>query len=168
MKLPWPTPKRTWPREKTLKSELKTSSAVRPVRSAPASNMASAYSSMSTPQILASSLPACSSLGVQVGERNASVSERMADSMMPAMLAGISTPFSWKMSKMIVEVQPTGMLRKRAGAAVSIEPMRWWSMISMISARSRPLTAWLRSLWSTSTTCFLLTLIMLEELTTPQ
>ena len=33
--------------------------------------------------------------GVQVGERNARVSERMAESMRPAMSAGISTPFSW-------------------------------------------------------------------------
>ena len=68
---------------------------------------------------------------------------------------------------MMVLVQPTGMLRKSAGAAVSMEPMRWWSMISMISACSRPSTAWLRSLWSTRMTCFFLAVRRLGVLTRP-
>ena len=92
---PWPTPNLTLPREKTLKSWWKTSSAVRPVRSAPASNMESAYVGMSTLAISASASAAALSFGVQVGERNMSVSERIAESMSPAMFAGISTPVSW-------------------------------------------------------------------------
>ena len=67
---------------------------------------------MSTFAILASAAAASRSNCVQVGERNASVSERMAESMRPAMSTGISTPFSRYIMWTIVQVQPTGMLRK--------------------------------------------------------
>ena len=51
-------------------------------------------------------------MGVQVGLRNTSVSERMAASSRPAILGSISTPFSSYIWVMMVAVQPTGWLRK--------------------------------------------------------
>ena len=62
--------------------------------SPPASNMASAYFSRSTPAISASARAARSSMGVQVGLRNIRVSERMAESMSPAVVGSISAAFS--------------------------------------------------------------------------
>ena len=54
---------------------------------------------------------------------------------------------------MMVAVQPTGWFRKNTGPAVSMLLIRWWSMISRISASSWPSTHWLRSLWSTRISC---------------
>ncbi len=52
----------------------------------------------------------------------------------------------------MVAVDPTGRLRNWMGFAVITSAMRWWSMISTISASSMPFAAWRVSLWSTSTT----------------
>ncbi len=90
---------------------------------------------MSTPAILARRLAAFYIIhGVQVGLRKASVSERMAASSSPAIWGRISTPFSSYIWVIMVAVQPTGWLRKYTGPLVSRLPMRWWSMISRISA----------------------------------
>ena len=105
---------------------------------------------------------------MQVGLRNISVSDKIAESISPAVDRSGSTPFSWYIWYTIVQVQPTGTFRKYTGPSVSKDPIRWWSMISRISASSRPSTAWLFSLWSTRIICFLCTFIMFRRETTPK
>ena len=114
--------------------------------SLPARNISIANFSASTPAIAASASPAARSAGVQVGLRYISVSERIAASSSPAVCGSISTPFSWYIRYTIVEVEPSGWFRKNTGAAVTMLPSLWWSMISRISAASTPFTAWLSSL----------------------
>ena len=94
MNRPWAAPRRISPNSKILKSVKSRSSADRPVRSSLAENIFSAYSLTSSPAISASSLQALLSKGVQVGERNRRVSDRMADISRPAICLGISTSFS--------------------------------------------------------------------------
>ena len=79
---------------------------------------------MSTPAICASRLAAATSTAVQVGLRNASVSDRMAASSRPAVWGRISTPFSSYIWVTMVAVQPTGWLRKYTGLSVSRLPIR--------------------------------------------
>ena len=57
-------------------------------------NISVAYCLMSRLAIFASSSAAARSSGVQVGERNISVSEMIAESKSPAISFGISTPCS--------------------------------------------------------------------------
>ena len=61
----------------------------------------------------------------------------------------ISTSFSLYMLYKIVFVDPKGIFLKLIGVAVPIEPILWWSTISMISASSNPSTLCSNSLWST-------------------
>ncbi|MNH40879.1 hypothetical protein D3C79_1022630 [compost metagenome] len=66
---------------------------------------------MSTPAIDANSSPAFISCSVQVGDLNSNVSETIAESINPAIFAGISMLFSLKILFKIVAVQPTGSAR---------------------------------------------------------
>ena len=77
-----------------LKSWKQISSAVFPARLLPALNIACACSSRLIPAIFASFLAIFSSSGVQVGERNKSVSEIIAEHRSPAIVGLISTSFS--------------------------------------------------------------------------
>ncbi len=80
-------------------------------KSAPAFSIANPYSSASTPAISANSLAAATSWSVQVGDLNNKESEMIADSIRPAMLGSISTPFSLYILFKIVAVHPTGSAR---------------------------------------------------------
>ena len=67
---------------------------------------------MSSPASAASALAAASSCGVEVGERNISVSDKMADSSRPAISFEGVMPCSLNIWYKMVAVQPTGTLRK--------------------------------------------------------
>ena len=68
---------------------------------------------MSSPASAASALAAASSCGVEVGERNISVSDKMADSSRPAISCELGVmPCSLNIWYKMVAVQPTGTLRK--------------------------------------------------------
>ena len=95
-----------------------------PFRLLPARNICFAYSVILIPAITASSFAAPTSLGVQVGERNISVSERIAEHRRPAISFGISMPRSRNIVVRIVAVQPTGSPRKKTGCSVSTVPIR--------------------------------------------
>ena len=65
------------------------------------------YSSKFTPAMSANFLAVSLSFSVQVGERNNTVSEMIADSIKPAMFLGISWPYCQYKLARIVQVQPT-------------------------------------------------------------
>ena len=71
-------------------------------------NISVAYCLMSRPAIFASSSAAMRSSGVHVGERNISVSDRIAEHSRPAIFGSISTLCSWYICVMMVAVQPSG------------------------------------------------------------
>ena len=90
-----PTPNVRFPPANFLKSAKKISSAVLFRRLLPAVNISVAYPSISLmPAIFARFSAAILSTFVHVGERKAKVSDKIADSIMPAISAGISTAFS--------------------------------------------------------------------------
>ena len=65
------------------------------------------YSSKLTPAIVANFLAVSLSFSVQVGERNNTVSEMIADSIKPAIFLGISCPYCQYKLARIVHVHPT-------------------------------------------------------------
>ena len=81
----------TW---KYLKSMWNSSSIERSRRRELERNISAAYSLMFRPAIFASSSAAMRSSGVQVGERNISVSDRIAEHSRPAIFGSISMFFS--------------------------------------------------------------------------
>ena len=104
---------------------------------------------LSIPAILASLLQISISWGVQVGLLNNNVSEIIAPHKSPAASLEGSNPLSKKHLATIVEELPKGSFLKNIGLFVWISATLWWSIISRISASSKPSTDWALSLWST-------------------
>ena len=101
---------------------------------------------------VSSQLVAMRSRSVVVGDVSSTVSEQIAPSSIVA-VGGVGSIPAWrKRSLTSVAVEPTGSKIAVTGWRVSIEPMWWWSRISMISASSMPGTLCARSAWSTSST----------------
>jgi hypothetical protein len=104
---------------------------------------------------------------VLVGELRITASERRAPRSIVAVGRLGSIPFWRKRSITSVAVDPTGSNVAVTGTLVSIEPMWWWSRISVISASSTPGTLCACSAWSTSSTRRRFGLTRSERVTRP-
>mmetsp|Transcript_5734 Transcript_5734/g.12022 ORF Transcript_5734/g.12022 Transcript_5734/m.12022 type:complete len:266 (-) Transcript_5734:209-1006(-) len=141
------------PISKTLESIMTTASGLRCEISAFALSIATACACRSMPLICASSWASSLSRAVVVGERNSSESERMQESIRPAMVGGGVRPPALERSYRMLPVEQSGRTSSSRGEFVLRPHSLWWSMMLWIFEFWTPSGSSSGLLVSTMATC---------------